>query len=257
MRRIRWLLLAAAACCLLGAPAWADWLPGDGHKMHFPQLPDPNGWDVDFTTTFVADDWRCTSTGAVGDIHFWLSAKGDLGVGQLGLVWVNIYPDIPDPDGAGPAYSRPDRTQPLWSRIFNPGQYQMTPVQSGVQGWYSPWPSEYAVVPGDHQLYWQVNITDIVGPFVQQLNTIYWLELHVTPPEQLPTARYGWKTSLNHFNDDAVWLDPNTVWQELRDPLQTGQSLDMAFVITPEPASLTLLTLLALPALGLLRRRRM
>ena len=24
----------------------AHWDPIDGHKMHNPQLPDPNGWDV-------------------------------------------------------------------------------------------------------------------------------------------------------------------------------------------------------------------
>ena len=28
------------------SPAWADWVPEDGHKMHFPQMPDANGWDV-------------------------------------------------------------------------------------------------------------------------------------------------------------------------------------------------------------------
>ena len=24
----------------------ADWVPADGHKMHYPQLPDEAGWDV-------------------------------------------------------------------------------------------------------------------------------------------------------------------------------------------------------------------
>jgi len=36
--------------------------------------------------------------------------------------------------------------------------------------------------------------------------------------------------------DDAVWFDPvSEQWIEIRDPL-TGESLDMAFVIVPEPA---------------------
>ena len=69
---------------LVVAPAWADWDPNNSnpkqatnHKMHYPQMPDPNGWDVDVTTGFVADDWRCSQSGPVDDIHFWISAKGD------------------------------------------------------------------------------------------------------------------------------------------------------------------------------------
>jgi hypothetical protein len=31
-------LVTALACRVL-----ADWNPGDPHKMHFPQLPDPSG----------------------------------------------------------------------------------------------------------------------------------------------------------------------------------------------------------------------
>jgi len=54
---------------LLGA-AGADWSPGDPFKMHFPQMPDEAGWDVNSTQPLiVADDWRCTETGWVKDIH--------------------------------------------------------------------------------------------------------------------------------------------------------------------------------------------
>ena len=64
-----------AILCLgafLVAPVLADWDPGDGHKMHFPQLPDEEGWDVNATFPKVlADDWTCSGTGWVEDIHFW------------------------------------------------------------------------------------------------------------------------------------------------------------------------------------------
>jgi len=42
------LSLASMMIVLAGGtgPVRADWDPGDGHKMHFPQLPDPEGWDV-------------------------------------------------------------------------------------------------------------------------------------------------------------------------------------------------------------------
>jgi hypothetical protein len=52
--------------------AIADWEPSDGHKMHFPQMPDPVGWDVNFHDFYLADDWRCSETGPVTDIHFWI-----------------------------------------------------------------------------------------------------------------------------------------------------------------------------------------
>ena len=56
----------------------------------------------------------------------------------------------------------------------------------------------------------------------------------------------------NHFEDDAVWGDyPDPNWQEIQEPY-SGKSLDLAFVITPEPGTLGLL---ALGGLALLRRR--
>ena len=33
--------------------ASGDWAPGDTYKMHFPQLPNVNGWDVNATQPVV------------------------------------------------------------------------------------------------------------------------------------------------------------------------------------------------------------
>jgi hypothetical protein len=44
---------------------FGDWDPGDDFKMHFPQLPDPLGWDIVFypnSSWELADDWLCTET---------------------------------------------------------------------------------------------------------------------------------------------------------------------------------------------------
>lgn len=63
---------------------------------------------------------------------------------------------------------------------------------------------------------------------------------------------------MQHFNDDAVFGDspnpeePPLEWNELRYPSQhpfAGQSIDLAFVITPEPATLLVLALGLLPVL--------
>ena len=51
----------------------------------------------------------------------------------------------------------------------------------------------------------------------------------------------GWKTSLTHLNDDAVWWDAAAgMWKELRDPNNPLQSVDLAFAIVPEPSTAAL-----------------
>ena len=59
-------LVGIFVCTLLIAAtniALADWSPNDGHKMHFPQIPDIDGWDVAFNDWWLADDWKCQETG--------------------------------------------------------------------------------------------------------------------------------------------------------------------------------------------------
>jgi len=56
------LLLTIAAFSLFTLAAQGAWVVGDGHKMHFPQLPDPNGWDVNVHDFTLADDWQCSET---------------------------------------------------------------------------------------------------------------------------------------------------------------------------------------------------
>ncbi len=240
-------------CVIVGLAATmaarADWVPGDPYKMHFPQLPDPTGWDVDFTfPQIMADDWLCIETGPVSAIHFWFSFEHDIQV-PLRAIHLSVHADIP----AGPTnpFSRPG--EPLWERDFSvtDPHVRIRPYGHGEQGWYDP-KNNFWQRP-DHFDFFQANITDIPQPFFQRANTIYWLDISVLTE---PGGRAGWKTSLNHFNDDAVWahwipgVPPD--WHELRDPL-TGQSLDMAFVIVPTPASAVLM---GMGVLAAYRRRR-
>ena len=82
MNAARNILMIGVVLVFLAAPAAGDWNYGEPYKMHFPQLPDPNGWDVAFlhegNPTRLADDWVCSQTGAVDDIHFWCSWEQDL-----------------------------------------------------------------------------------------------------------------------------------------------------------------------------------
>jgi hypothetical protein len=257
--------LAALVCgILLTAPALGDWDEGDDHKMHYPQLPDENGWDVRVTYyTGLADDWQCSETGRVTDFHIWTSYKGDVEVTSDDIEFIHtaIYANVPDPDGSGPEYSMPgDR---LWHHDWgldpSIGSYTVRDYATGDQDWYDPLAG--LKLYNDHDDIQQYNffIDDPLDAFYQVENGIYWLEISfkLTPAAIEAGKRVGWKTSEStQFMDDAVYReiveeqDPS--WLELTDP-DTGDSLDLAFVITPEPATLSLL---ALGGLGLLLRRR-
>jgi len=235
------------------APAWADWNIGDPYKMHYPQLPDPNGWDVNSTYYIgVADDWLCTGSGPVTDIHAWFSWRGDQDATPE-FVHVQIWSD----DRSG-QFSKPG--QPLWHKDFSAEDPNLK-VRfwgQGDQGWYDP--STGSFVQHDHQNIFQLNVLiDPTEAFVQEQGNIYWLELSVKfPLGTPPNIQVGWKTSISpQFEDDAVWREitmgaPN--WREIREPI-TGKSLDMAFVITPEPNTLVLLLGAGLMVLALRRLR--
>lgn len=252
-------VLVAVAVLLPAAPAGADWFPGDGHKMHYPQLPDPDGWDVRISNArrdpteplqwVVADDWRCTATGPVKDIHFWVSWMQEV-EDEIVNLHLSIHDDVPvGPDG----WSVPGDL--LWEWDLAPWEYTIQHYGTGDQGWYDP-PFDDWWRP-DHTNYYQINVADIPDPFIQEEGNIYWLDVSVDLAGESETGKLGWKTSLDHFNDNAVYWDLiGERWIELLDP-ETGAELDMAFVITPEPSSFVLAAM-ALTGLFILawRRRR-
>jgi len=211
--------ICISICILListSGVALADWSPGDGHKMHFPQMPDPNGWDVDWGQVYLADDWECSETGFVKDIHFWISWWYD-DVQTIPSIDVSIWSNNP----SGPyGWSIPD--QLLWEKTFQSGEFIIAGPWNGSQGWLNP-PSMY--YPDNHQEYYQINIPDIESPFIQYKDDIYWLVI------KMPFDEYicGWKTTLDSFMDNAVFAtEPINDWWLI-------DGIDLAFVINGEP----------------------
>ena len=217
--------------------------------MHYPQLPDETGWDVLAMSLRLADDFRCEEDGPISQIHFWLSSRWETPFEIQGVdVWIH------DNDLSGP-YSKPG--QVLWNHNFLQTEVTVRSYGQGDQGWYDP--AEPRHVLNDHRMIYQANITDIPDPFPQASGEIYWLALTlygVHEFEPLEAMELGWKTSVSDpFEDAAVWSvnigGPN--WQPLADPI-TGESLGLAFVIVPEPATLSLLVMAG--AAAAIRRRR-
>lgn len=247
------LVLSGIISCVLVLPALADWTDGDPHKMHYPQLPDPSGWDVDVQNFTLADDWQCSETGPVRDVHLWLSWEQDMGDPPLiNNIHLSIHSDVPaDPGAPFMPWSHPGAS--LWTGDFGPSSFSVAGPFNGDQGFIFPgsgW------VPDDHTLFWQVNIDPIDAPFYQNQGEIYWLDVNIqTTGGSIP----GWKTSGSPpFNDNAVWFDStdsSVPWKEMTDPL-SGAPLDMAFVITPEPETYALLVGLGLMGFATYRRRR-
>ena len=210
--------------------ACETWMPEDPHKMHFPQLPDHQGWAVNATAPVIlADDWMCSETGWVKDIHFW-GAYMFGGVGRVDRFILSIHSDVPA--GVDQDYSHPGDL--LWE--FTTDYFSETPIDEQTpEGWYQPEAGFYA--GDDHIGLYQY---DIYLPeerwFAQEEGTIYWLNITAVFDDPTLDAYWGWKSSIEQWNDDATWaLDGENFWIDLHYPPDFQQSLDLAFIITGEP----------------------
>ena len=285
MRGSSTFLIVAAVVALLVGQAAAHWDPGDPYKTENPpQLPDlsETGMDVDNFWSVLADDFMCAETGPILDVHIWGSWADDIlpgpgpagdpnrNAGQVGFR-LSLHTDLPVGHPENPyEYSIPGPE--ICQAYFDIGSVQWRLYKDEIREWWYDPATGNTYFPGDHECY-QYNFVIDDPCWFQEEGQIYWLDVEalpfVDPGTGEPTGTFGWKTSLDHWNDDAVYWDKGGPgpWVDLhypavgwdfdagcdRDHPLAGQSIDLAFVITPEPATLSFL---ALGGLALIRRRR-
>jgi len=222
------------------------------------QLPNTSGFGMDIRcdpydepghsiARRLADDFLCTTTGPITKVILFASWKGDRKPAPDNVrIHLSIYDDIPDPDGDGPAYSKPGSL--LWEREFSSGDfsellyYTIPPLTFPSRAWWWDPAAAQAPIAADHKQTWRYDIyIDPCDAFVQQGNpdepVVYWLGVNIRYVGFIiwPPPEFGWRTAIlsEGWNDAAVWSnDGGTTWNELRYPQphpSGGQPINLAF----------------------------
>jgi len=256
------LILTSLCVLIVTGTSFGDW-----PTPKWVQLPNETTYGMDVRMDrndeederFLADDFLCSITEKITDIHFWGSWKNDV-EGEITNIHLSIHSDIPADQLP---YSRPG--EQLWAMDFSQFDKQLyRDISPNYERWWDPVNQLY-LRDGDSRI-WQYNINiDPLAAFEQRGTPenpiVYWLDIYV---ETDGKGQFGWKTSSQHWNDDAVLGVPNPTggpgmsWSELTYPYSIPpwmeNSVDFAFVVTPEPGTILLLGTGLLTVIS--RRRR-
>ena len=212
--------------------------------LQFPDMADGRNIISMPIEPIVADDFLCTNGKPITEVRFWgsyLSPAGDMhweqanpgppastlpptpGVEKFKL---SFHKDIPA--GADP--------EMLWS---HPGELirnvWIDSDQVIERYWDSiPHTDHTGLTWWEHKFYYIIRLTEeLGGPFDQEEGIIYWLDVGARPNIQ-SNWFWGWETSRDHWNDNAV-RDNNAsgYWENLGNVYH--ERIDMAFLlITPD-----------------------
>ena len=223
----------------------------EGGPLKFIQSPDINRTGIDVMATqplILADDFKCNRRSLITHITVWGSWKYDVlptipgaapDAGNV-VFTLSLHADIPiGSDGAN--YSRPGKV--LWMRTFAPGSFTATKYLGDLQEWWwNPAVDQGWIFPGDKTC-WQYDFwIPATEAFCQEgtaeIPRVYWLDVQARTVTGTNEALFGWKTSIHHWNDAAVWglgTEPFTgLWNPLAympGHIWAGAKIDLAFAI--------------------------
>lgn len=209
----------------------------DTNAIKYVQPPDLSaGIDVDAANIrggVLADDFPCSTTGPISDIHIWGSWLNDLFDANAGFI-LSIWSDVPAPPAGGS--SHPGAL--LWTQTYGPGDYTVCPYINVPEPFDDPG-SPLVPIGASTNLYYLCFNAFPTNVFVQtgtpNAPTNFWLSVSEIPgPGSGPPSFFGWKTSSTHYNDTAVSslavpYPPPTGWNPLFTP--QGSPVDFAFKV--------------------------
>ena len=184
--------LLALSLLVLASVASADW--DETMPAKWVQMPDTTELGIDVAASFrliLADDFECTESGLITDVHIWGSWLYDelpYGRPDSCKFLLSFHHDIPDTESTT-GYSMPGDV--IMYRVFEPGEYTVRVWYQGVaEGWLGP-PDNY-IWPADYVIY-QYNFPFDDGEFFQEGTVdspiVYWLDVKAIPFEDF--ARFG------------------------------------------------------------------
>jgi hypothetical protein len=183
-----------------------------------------------------ADDWLCTNGKPITEAHFWGSYLSCLGPEH----WEQGNPGPPEkplPPTPGLSGFRISVHKDVPANV-DPEMPWSHPGELLYEQWveYKPemeryWDSVPHLLPTgevwwEHKFYYTIRLEK---PFEQREGEIYWLDIGAKPKPEIPSPWcWGWETSKDHWNDNAVRGD-GIKWEELVMPNKTP--IDMAFLL--------------------------
>ena len=179
----------------------------------------------------LADDFLCTNSGPITDIHIWGSWTNNLH-GPITNFWIGIYSDVPASNN-GTIFFPSHPGNLLWFQDFGTN-FSEAPYATGSEFFYNP--TNNGNLGTDNQAWYYCFFP--TNPFPQQgsINnpTNYWLAIHAQIAG--PITLFGWKSTTNLYNDAAVWGTlvgsfPNGIWKSMTNPI-TQQRLNLAMKLT-------------------------
>ncbi len=186
------------------------------------------------TGVVAANDFPCTVTGPITEIHVWGGWYQDYVPADLTFV-LSIHDNVPVARGGGGGPG-----DLLWMREFSQVEFTAQPYANVLEGFYDPSGDYYE--PGTDTICWEYIFYVPAGEQFTQLGTVgspitYWLDVQALPAEE---AYFGWKTTTlaDQWSSMSFWTEGSEPaagpWAPLFYPgghELTGAPLDLAFAI--------------------------